>query len=572
MIHYSKIFLISLLFIAFTGCKEYTKLKTGTRRVSSELSLLKKSGSFIKNIGANANNADSNKVIAAPIKQKSILNQYNYLYDWLNGKNATLKADNFQWDTSRNTYIIIDSGSRRLNPDVEVFGWHPYFMGELWKTYPYELLSTISFFSYAIDPETGSYSNPDHINQWRNIAMVDSAHAHRKRALLTVSCHGERQSNRFLENQLAWKVLADSVSSLLREKQADGVELDFRGFSESKRGTFVNFVQDFRERMEKQMVDKLFYLAISLPPDNQNQIFDISEIQVHADAMVIRGYDLHELNVDKGHAAISPLRVENNDGYSLESIVTSYLSAGIDSSKTILALPLYGAQWKGASKGNDFYETNFDKKITYREIKALYNPLDTTYELVANLDPITMTNYFNLEFPDNTNIECWFDDDFTLGKKMNFALSRKLKGVGLWALGYDNGRSEIWDLVKRKFTTDTIEVTDPIVEMEGYPIKVASYIDKHSNLFLTASLILVFAFVIALLIAFSDWRVRDSIFNNQFNHFVFIILSTLTILPFLSFFGLLGKGRWQLVLAFLAGIGIGYIIVQIKVALSFKRP
>ncbi|MEY2587886.1 MAG: hypothetical protein RLY11_1735, partial [Bacteroidota bacterium] len=114
MIHYSKIFLISLLFIAFTGCKEYTKLKTGTRRVSSELSLLKKSGSFIKNMGANANNADSNKVVSAPIKQKSILNQYDYLYDWLNGKNATLKADNFQWDTSRNTYIIIDSGSRRL--------------------------------------------------------------------------------------------------------------------------------------------------------------------------------------------------------------------------------------------------------------------------------------------------------------------------------------------------------------------------------------------------------------------------------------------------------------------------
>ncbi len=572
MMQFQKILFISLFLIILMGCKEYSRLKTGTRRVTSELSMLKKSGKFLQGMGAKSKDADTSSIMEAPIRQKSILNKYDYLYDWLNGKNSTLQANNFQWDSVRKSYIIIDSSSRKLNPNVEVFGWHPYFMGELWKTYPYELLSTISFFSYAVDPETGSFNNPEQMTQWREIGMVDSAHAHKKRALLTVSCHGTKQANRFLDNKLAWTTLADSVSSLLLAKKADGVELDFRDFTEDKRQAFIDFVQDFRGRMEKQLVDNPFYLAISLPADNQNRLFDVTDIQVHADALVIRGYDLHELNQEQGYAAVAPLRVEKNDGFSLESIVTDYLNAGIDTSKTILALPLYGTQWKGATNGKDYYETNFDKKITYREIKELYNPLDTTYELSATLDPVMMTNYYILEFPDNTSMECWFDDDYTLGKKMNFALSRKFKGVGLWALGYDNGHKEIWDLVQKKFTTDTLVVTDPILEIEGYPIKVASFIDKHYNLFLTAAILLALSFVIALLIAFSDWRVRDAIFNNQFNHFIFILLSTLIIMPILTLVGIIGNGKWQLVLSFLTGIFVGFVILQLKTVLSFKRP
>lgn len=572
MIQFPRILFLSVFLISIVGCKEYSKLKTGTRRVSSELSVLKKSGKFLKGMGANSNDADTANMVVAPLRQKSILNKYDYLYDWLNGRNSTLKSNNFQWDTARQSYIIVDSTSRRLNPNVEVFGWHPYFMGELWKTYPYELLSTISFFSYAVDPETGSYSNPDHITMWKEIGMVDSAHAHKKRALLTVSSHGAKQSNRFLDNKLAWKTLADTVSSLLLAKKADGVELDFRDFSEDKRQAFINFVQDFRDRMEKQLVDKPFYLAISLPADNTSRLFDVTEFQFHADALVIRGYDLHELNQEQGAAAVAPLRLEKNDGFSLESVVGDYLLAGIDTSKTILALPLYGAQWKGATNGKDFYETSFDKKITYREIKELYNPLDTTYALSSTLDQVTMTNYYMLEFPDNTSIECWFDDAYTLGKKMNFALSRKFKGVGLWALGYDNGHQEIWDLVEKKFTTDTLEVTDPILEIEGYPIKVASFFDKYSNLFVTTSILIALAFVIAMLIAFSDWRVRDSIFNNQFNHFVFILVSTLTLIPIFTILGFFGPSKWQTVISFLTGIAVGYIILQLKTILSFKRP
>jgi len=562
------------LLLLISSCREYAQLKSSGRRVSSELSLLRSSGKFLNKMGlTNPESGDTAALAEAPMEQKNLINKYDYLYDWLNGKNTSIRADNVTWDSSLNAYIVVDPSARKLNPNVEVFGWHPYFMGELWKTYPYELLSVISFFSYAIDPETGSYANPDQMQMWKEIAMVDSAHAHQKKALLTVSCHGADQTGKWLENPALWPVLADSVASLLRIKEADGVELDFRDVPEENRQAYIRFVRSFRETMEKKYGDRAFYMAVNLPPDNTDMIYDVQEIQPFADLLVIRGYDLNEWQSGESHPSVSPLRVEEGMGLSLESVVEQYLKNGIDTGKTILALPLYGAQWKGKREGkNDFYESTFDKKITYREIRQLYTPMDTGYTLQSSLDPLSMTRYYLLEFADSSSIECWFDDDYTLGKKMNFALSRKLKGVGLWALGYDNGHREFQSLIEQKFTSDTLIVADPILEIDGYPIKMAAFIHRHSHLLVTASVMLVLAFVVALLIAFSDWRVRDSLFNQPFQHFIFILISTLIIVPLLSFLNFFGGGRWQLLLAFITGIVIGYIILQLRSSLNFKRP
>jgi spore germination protein YaaH len=569
-----KYILLSLCVLFMHSCKEYAQLKSSGRRVSSELSLLRSSGKFLQKMGINpATGADTAGLVETPIQQKHLINTYDYLFDWLNGKNTRLRADNMEWDSSSQTYIVVDPTARKLNPNVDVFGWHPYFMGDLWKTYPYELLSIISFFSYAIDPETGSYTNPEQINMWKEIGMVDSAHAHAKKALLTLSCHGAEQTRRWLENSAAWPILADSAASLLKLKEADGIELDFRDVPEASRQNLNRFVRTFRETMEKKYGDRAFFMAISLPPQNNEMIYDVQEIQAFADLLVIRGYDLNEGTAGASHPAVAPLRVEDGQGLSLETVVEQYLKSGIDTGKTILALPLYGAQWKGIREGdNDYYESSFDRKITYREIRQLYKPMDTSYTLQASLDPISMTRYYLLEFADSSNIECWFDDDYTLGKKMNFALSRNLRGVGLWALGYDNGHREFSSLIEQKFTSDTLIISDPIKEIDGYPIKVAAFIQRHSNLLITASVMLVLAFIAALLMAFSDWRVRDSLFNQSFNHFIFILLSTLTLVPLLSFLNFFGGGRGQLIVAFLLGISIGYVVLQIKSALNFKRP
>ena len=123
----------------------------------------------------------------APMEQKNMLNSYGYLYDALNGEDQVVTSSNFYWDAEKEVYYVKDKRYRQILPDKEVFGWHPYWMGNAWKNYPFELLSTLSYFSYKVDPASGSYSNPEQIKDWRNTALIDSAQIKKTKILLTVS-------------------------------------------------------------------------------------------------------------------------------------------------------------------------------------------------------------------------------------------------------------------------------------------------------------------------------------------------------------------------------------------------
>ena len=108
--------------------------------------------------------------------------------------------------------------------------------------------------------------------------------------------------------------------------------------------------------------------------------------------------------------------------------------------------------WEGNIDEGGLVTSQFERKVTYREVMNIFND---KYIQDNNIEPIlqreSMTNYFNLNYPDNTSIEIWFDDAYTLGKKYDYALSKDLKGIGIWALGYDDGHVALWDLIEEKF-------------------------------------------------------------------------------------------------------------------------
>jgi hypothetical protein len=183
-----------------------------------------------------------------------------------------------------------------------------------------------------------------------------------------------------------------------------------------------------------------------------------------------------------------------------------------------------------------------------------------------------MTNYYFLEFPDSTSVECWFDDDYTLGKKMDLAFTKKLKGVGLWALGYDQGHKEFWSLISDKYATDTLLVSDPVAAINGYPIKVANFFVRYSDLLFLTAILFAITMVISLFIAFSDWRVRTSIFGQHLYYYLFIVICTLLFIPFLGLLDVFSAMKWKLLCAFVVGIFAGFMMLRITFSFNIKKP
>ncbi|MDG1763137.1 MAG: glycosyl hydrolase family 18 protein [Flavobacteriaceae bacterium] len=580
MINSRTIFVIVMLgALVFSSCRRQSmQLRSSVRRTQNDVRYFNRDVSQVKNLlgietEETADPQDStSKTLFTPVDQKNIFTSYGYVYDAINGSKDVINSSNFYWDSIQKVYYVRNKKYSKIKPENEVFGWHPYWMGSAWESYPFELLSTISYFSYKLDPNTGSYTNPKQMNEWRNTAMIDSAKLKKTKVLLTVSSHGYANNNSFLGDQAKWGVMIDSVSVLLLERDADGVDINFENLPYLKRGSFNRFIEELRKRLNQKFGTKTPVISLTLPAVDSREIFDVQDLQKFVDLFVIMGYDYNTGPQLQG--AVAPLIPFETKNISLNNTLKYYLEAGIDPSKTVLALPYYGSMWEGTLGEGGSTSSMFERKVTYREVRSIFNDEFVTKN---NLSPIleknSMTNYFNITYPDNTTKEVWFDDDYTLGKKYDFAITNNLKGIGIWALGYDNGYNELWDVIETKFATDAVPVVDPVGQIEGYPIKVSNYILKKKDLLLVSSLFFLFAVAIGFVLALSDWKVRDSIVKNQFHRFIMVMIIFIFLTPIIYLVNELFflKSTWKYYAVFILGGLTIYLSSFLKIK-STKRP
>ena len=580
MINSRTIFVIVMLgALVFSSCRRQSmQLRSSVRRTQNDVRYFNRDVSQVKNLlgietEETADPQDStSKTLFTPVDQKNIFTSYGYVYDAINGSKDVINSSNFYWDSIQKVYYVRNKKYSKIKPENEVFGWHPYWMGSAWESYPFELLSTISYFSYKLDPNTGSYTNPKQMNEWRNTAMIDSAKLKKTKVLLTVSSHGYANNNSFLGDQAKWGVMIDSVSALLLERDADGVDINFENLPYLKRGSFNRFIEELRKRLNQKFGTKTPVISLTLPAVDSREIFDVQDLQKFVDLFVIMGYDYNTGPQLQG--AVAPLIPFETKNISLNNTLKYYLEAGIDPSKTVLALPYYGSMWEGTLGEGGSTSCMFERKVTYREVRSIFNDEFVTKN---NLSPIleknSMTNYFNITYPDNTTKEVWFDDDYTLGKKYDFAITNNLKGIGIWALGYDNGYNELWDVIETKFATDAVPVVDPVGQIEGYPIKVSNYILKKKDLLLVSSLFFLFAVAIGFVLALSDWKVRDSIVKNQFHRFIMVMIIFIFLTPIIYLVNELFflKSTWKYYAVFILGGLTIYLSSFLKIK-STKRP
>lgn len=580
MINSRTIFVIVMLgALVFSSCRRQSmQLRSSVRRTQNDVRYFNRDVTQVKNLlgietEETADPQDStSKTLFTPVDQKNIFTSYGYVYDAINGSKDVINSSNFYWDSIQKVYYVRNKKYSKIKPENEVFGWHPYWMGSAWESYPFELLSTISYFSYKLDPNTGSYTNPKQMNEWRNTAMIDSAKLKKTKVLLTVSSHGYANNNSFLGDQAKWGVMIDSVSALLLERDADGVDINFENLPYLKRGSFNRFIEELRKRLNQKFGTKTPVISLTLPAVDSREIFDVQDLQKFVDLFVIMGYDYNTGPQLQG--AVAPLIPFETKNISLNNTLKYYLEAGIDPSKTVLALPYYGSMWEGTLGEGGSTSSMFERKVTYREVRSIFNDEFVTKN---NLSPIleknSMTNYFNITYPDNTTKEVWFDDDYTLGKKYDFAITNNLKGIGIWALGYDNGYNELWDVIETKFATDAVPVVDPVGQIEGYPIKVSNYILKKKDLLLVSSLFFLFAVAIGFVLALSDWKVRDSIVKNQFHRFIMVMIIFIFLTPIIYLVNELFflKSTWKYYAVFILGGLTIYLSSFLKIK-STKRP
>jgi spore germination protein len=432
--------------------------------------------------------------------EKGMLQDHKTLFTSLHGSKQKITFTGIKeykkitYDTVHNKYNAYLRNTDILRPEAEVFGWHPYWINESYKYYPYSLLTKIAFYAYDVNEHNGSYNDSDAITKWKSTPMIDSAHKNNIKILLSVTSYGKERNENLLQNRKAWTTLGDSLLYLLRLRQAQGVDFDFTGLSKEHRNNFCTFMNTLRSKLG----DTCFISIHITPKDLRSSAFDLTRLKSEAriNKFIIQSYDYEETYTYR--RAIAPLYSGNYKTDCIIHTVNYCLHNGLKEKDLILNLPLLGTVWYNDS---DF------KKMAYSDIVDQYEKNYTSH-----IDLLSESTSIAINKQKDTIV--WYESGESIYRKFLWAKVHNLAGIGLWGLGYDGGRSEVWNAVVANYGVQLVQEITPTKTDHGKTYALMLALQKYRKIIGIGLFILISFVTIGSLLSLLDWRVRETFFRN----------------------------------------------------------
>jgi spore germination protein YaaH len=330
----------------------------------------------------------------------------------------------------------------KKHPKYKVFGWHISTHGTAYKSYNFDLLWGVSYFSYLLDPSTGGYQN---IYNWKATPMIDSAQKHGCQVFLTVSNFTGKSNTLFLNNKTAWDKLISELKDLLKLRKANGVNIDFENVEGKDRKNLSEFLIYFSGKMKE--ADPNYLISLALYAIDFEKVFEIKTIDPAIDFYTLMGYDYYG-SFSKQTGPVSPLKSSKTWGFaSLEYSVDFYLKEGLPAEKFIVGLPYYGADYIVTTDKAPTTITKFHSAPPYYAVHKL--------RLAKKLEAIQVEEcggqYITYTDENGQIKQIWYDGVKSLTEKYRYVKQKKLAGISIWALGYDHGEQNLWQLLADEF-------------------------------------------------------------------------------------------------------------------------
>ena len=364
-----------------------------------------------------------------------------------------------QFDSLHN-FINLDKSfqSKDYQLTKKVFGYYPFWAESNYLNYQWDLLCDFCYFSYEVDPYSG---DPLTTHDWETSPAIDSALANNVKVHLCITLFSDHYS--FFGNQDAQQTLINNIISMLQERGAHGVNMDVEALPSSLGDAFTDFMIDLCGQLNDTLPEA--EVSIASPAVNWSGTFNISLLKDYIDFFMVMGYDYY-WNGSSQAGSVSPLySIVSNYDYNFSKTISYYQSQGVSDEKLVMGVPYYARQWPTTGQYAPSAATGSGTAYTYRYIR---NNSATVYiNENKHWEPNSFSPYYS--FQNKGWYQCFVDDIYSLGKKYDQVNRRNLAGIGIWALGYDDGYTELWELIADKFTEDAIISTADTIFDTGGP-------------------------------------------------------------------------------------------------------
>ena len=288
--------------------------------------------------------------------------------------------------------------------------------------------------------------------------VIDAAHQQGARVALTVQSFAWTTAQASTQAALLGSAttrqnLARQVAAAVTGRGADGVNLDFEPIVSGYSDEFTAFV-----RLLRSTLGPGYEITFDTTGYIGNYPIADATASGGADAVFVMGYD-YRLASSSYAGSIAPL---GGPAYDVTDTVDAYLDR-IGPGKIILGVPYYGRAWSTST-------TTLDAKVSGSCASAAVFYADAMPYLEQNgrrYDPIEQVAWTVYQRSGCSGYrELYLDDAQALKAKYDLINARGLRGVGIWALGYDGTRPELYQALADKFVNDT---TPPVVGISALP-------------------------------------------------------------------------------------------------------
>ncbi len=342
----------------------------------------------------------------------------------------------------------------------EIFGYLPYWMlsSSNLAHLDYDMISTIAYFGVAARSDGTLARTADSVTTpswagWTSSHMTDvinKAHARGVKVVLTVTMMAWNgnytEMSAFLNSSSARNRLVGEIVGTVRDRRADGVNLDFEPVPASLRDQYTSFVRQLKAGLQSAGVGSFLTVATMAGAATWSSGYDVAALSASgaADALMVMAYDFSWSGSARA-GGVAPVR--NPYIFDVNDAIRDYL-AKVPAGKLIWGVPYYGREW--STDTNALYSETNRKRTS---VAYYYTGHRTRAGQHGRLwDSTGQVPWYRFhDSAAGTWVQGYYDDVASLTAKYNLINLNDMRGVGIWHLLMDNGRAELWDALDTHF-------------------------------------------------------------------------------------------------------------------------
>jgi len=345
----------------------------------------------------------------------------------------------------------------------EVFGFAPHWSLHKMDNVDFNALTTLAYFGIAVKAD-GEFKTDDpgylKFNSQSATDLFQKAHDHNTKVVLTLTQMDNKTIKKFLDDAEAQEKAVRNSVQIVKQRNIEGVNIDFEYLGDPGYGYSQKFA-DFVGKMSSAMRDHGFTISTSVyaASAKEEKMYDIDRLAAYSDKIFMMAYDYATTSADNA-IPTAPLfgHSEGKYWYDVSSAVDDFL-AKMPAEKLIMGTPWYGYNllvyeptinsetrprysWRGQPKTQ-----------TYEQIQETITPdMPGISNFKEGWDDLGKSRYraYHVKSTNTWRI-VFYDDPESLRIKYDYAKEKKLGGVGMWALGFDGNRRDLWEVVAEKF-------------------------------------------------------------------------------------------------------------------------